>query len=257
MEIGMTGQTAICNLPAAPVRQEPSHRAEMVNQLLFGEGVEVLEESGEWLRVRSLFDGYEGWVTHHQVEHHAAPPDGSRFVASGLVNPVQAGETIMHVPMGAFLPGLNPEGSLWKTEYRFHGHYRDSGEEPSPELLAQHAAAWLHAPYLWGGKTFMGVDCSGFVQTLFKLQGIHLLRDARQQASQGTEVADFEEARFGDLAFYVNEKGNITHVGMLLGNGEIIHASGKVRIDPVSGAGIVHRESGKKTHQHYSVRRFL
>ena len=251
---------ALCNVPAAPVRIEPAHRTEMVNQLLFGETMEVLEEKEEWIRIRSLYDQYEGWLTYHLItaidESLAKKP--VQFVATGLVNPVTLPDQLINIPMGASLTGFDEETRLlWDEQYKYHGTYRDMNAPFDVEQMVRTAHTWLSAPYLWGGKTFMGVDCSGFVQTVFKAGGIVLPRDAWQQAEKGMEVNSLTEVKPGDLAFFQNEKQRVTHVGILLGSHEIIHASGRVRIDQIDHLGIMNRETRKRTHALHSIRRVV
>jgi hypothetical protein len=115
---------------------------------------------------------------------------------------------------------------------------------------------FLDTPYLWGGKSMFGIDCSGFVQQVFKMFGIPLLRDAYLQAEQGSLINTMEETRLGDLAFFHNEKGRITHVGIILENNQIVHASGKVRIDKFDAKGIINYETGERTHELHSMRRY-
>ena len=250
---------AICTVPAAPVRKEDSHRSEMVNQLLFGDTLEILEEKGEWFRIRSTYDQYEGWLTYHLVErvhgHNTAKPQA--YVATGLVNPVTLPDQLVNIPMGSSLTGFDEETRLlWKEEMRYHGSFRNASVKPDAEFLKRTAHVWIAAPYLWGGKTFMGVDCSGYVQTVFKVAGIALQRDASQQAEQGTMVS-LPEAKAGDLAFFHNEAGKVIHVGMVWNGHEIIHASGRVRIDLLDAEGILNRENNLRTHQLHSVRRYF
>lgn len=250
---------AICTVPAAPVRKEASHRVEMVNQLLFGETMEVLEEKDEWFRIRSLYDQYEGWLTYHlvtEIDEETALAE-TKYVATGLVNPITLPDQLINIPMGSILTGYDPETRLlWDEQYKYHGTLRDMTSLSDIELLLKTAHVWLNAPYLWGGKTFMGVDCSGFVQTVFKVMGIKLPRDAWQQAETGTAV-EFSSAQFGDLAFFNNEKGRVIHVGILLGSTSIVHASGKVRVDDLDSQGIRNRQTRKQTHTLHSVRRYF
>jgi hypothetical protein len=246
---------AICTVPAAPVRKEDAHRSEMVNQLLFGETMEVVEERGEWLRIRSLYDEYEGWLTHHLVtdaggEIAKAP---LAYVTEGLINTVRFKDQLMIVPMGSGLPAFSEQtGSFWNGE--FTGPYRRTSDSFETKDIIETAEEWLNVPYLWGGKTLMGVDCSGFVQTVFKLYGLQLKRDAYLQVEQGKSV-DRSDIATGDLAFFHNEKGRVTHVGIMINADQIIHASGKVRIDSLDEKGIWNREQGKRTHELHSVRR--
>jgi gamma-D-glutamyl-L-lysine dipeptidyl-peptidase len=251
---------AICTVAAAPVRKEDAHRSEMINQLLFGEPVQVLETKAEWVRIQSLYDGYEGWLTEHLItpvdEKTAAQP--CPFVATALVNPVTLPDELVNVPMGASLTGLDEETRLlWDDQHRYHGTYRDVTEPLDIDLLWRSVQAWINAPYLWGGRTFMGVDCSGFVQVVYKVLGIALKRDAYQQAEQGTVVNSLQEARVGDIAFFENKEGRVVHVGILLGEGQIAHASGKVRIDRIDEEGITNVTNGKRSHQMHSIRRFM
>lgn len=251
---------AICTVPAAPVRKEPSHRSEMTNQLLFGETLQVLEEKDEWFRVKAMYDDYEGWLTWHlitPVDKLIAEKD-HRYVTDVLTNPINFSDQLISVPMGSFLAGFDEDTRfLWDQRYEYYGSYQDTASGFDPDLLIRTIDTWLNAPYLWGGKTFMGVDCSGFVQTVYKLLGIKLKRDAYQQAEQGSVVENLSEAEEGDLAFFHNDSGRIIHVGILLEGAQIVHASGKVRIDPIDEMGIENREVGKRTHHLHSIRRVV
>lgn len=249
-------EVLICNVAAAPVRAEPAHRSEMSNQLLFGEAVEVKERKDEWLLVRSNYDDYEGWITEHLLEGFSGNWNGDS-IASELLNPVFINNKKINIPMGSFLPGYNfSTKKLWKDNFRYEGKLNDRSSFISIEHLESVAKEFLHTPYLWGGKTCMGIDCSGFAQTCYKMIGIKLPRDAWQQELQGEEVS-FPDVKKGDLAFFHNEKGRVTHVGLMLDAYKIIHASGKVRIDDVTEEGIIHSENGKKTHQLKSFNRYF
>jgi gamma-D-glutamyl-L-lysine dipeptidyl-peptidase len=251
---------AICTVAAAPVRKEDSHRSEMINQLLFGEPMLMLETKDEWIRIQSLYDNYEGWLTSHLVTpvEKKTVRTASPFVATALVNPVTLPDELLNVPMGASLTGLDEETRLlWDGQHRYHGTYRDVTEPLDIDLLWRSVQAWINAPYLWGGRTFMGVDCSGFVQVVYKVLGIALRRDAWQQAEQGEPVGSLHEARVGDIAFFYNREGRVIHVGILLGDGQIAHASGKVRIDRIDAEGITNVSTGMRSHQLHSIRRFI
>lgn len=251
---------AICTVAAAPVRKEPDHRSEMVNQLLFGETMQVMEEKSEWLRIKSLYDDYEGWLTHHLitgVEETVAFPE-INFYATGLINTLQFSNQFMNIPFGSSLPGLNEATKfLWNKNYQYKGVYRKTSEAFEKNFLFETVCSFLNAPYLWGGKTFMGLDCSGFVQTVYKVLGIKLKRDAYLQAKQGIEIENASVAKEGDLAFFENDHGKIIHTGIILKNNRVAHASGKVRIDTLDEIGIVNSETGKRTHQLHSIRRVI
>jgi len=248
----------ICVVSAAPIRNEPSHRSEMTSQLLFGEMAILLEEKEEWRKIKCLHDGYEGWLTHHlvtSIEETRATAPGA-FVTTGLLNPATLPDQLLNLPMGSSLTGMDEETRLlWDGKHKYHGTYRNTLLPYSEDLFWNTVQPWINAPYLWGGRTFMGVDCSGFVQVIFKVLGIPLLRDAYQQAGQGLPVTDLFVAQTGDVAFFENETGRITHVGIILNGDSIIHASGKVRVDALTEKGIFNKDLNKLTHKLHSIRR--
>lgn len=252
---------AVVNVPAAPVRRKPNHRKEMINQLLFGETVKVLKEKGDlWVKVQSIHDGYEGWLTNtllQEVDKEAAHTR-SAFVTTDLLSAVFIEGKKINIPVGSSLPYFeNGKGKLGKHDYTFNGFCRRRDDQnQEPDLIRQLTTAWLNAPYLWGGRMPLGVDCSGFVQVIYKLMGIDLPRDAWQQAQEGKPVKKFEDILSGDLAFF--DRGEeIVHTGILLGDEKIIHASGKVRIDRISRKGIINSDTGKRMLRLRAIRRIV
>ncbi len=252
---------AIVSVPAAPVRRKPDHRKEMVNQLLFGETVKVLKTRGNlWVKIKSLHDDYEGWLTNtllESIDEKEALTIG-KYATSDLLKAVTIGKKKLNVPIGSTLPCFeNGKGKFGNIEFNFSGNFFKCDEQaPSVELVKQLSEKWLNAPYLWGGRTPLGVDCSGFVQVIYKLMGIDLPRDTWQQAQVGKSVKKFGGVKTGDLAFFDN-KEDIVHVGILLGDGKIIHSSGKVRVDTITNKGIVNAETGKLTLRLKTVRRIF
>jgi len=253
---------AICRLAVAPLRASASDRAEIVSQLLFGDHVIVINQDGQWYKVRNVYDGYEGWVDFKQLaplsENQFEQLTESRYLAPAeLANVVMddAGSKYFLSP-GSPLP-LYKDGAcyLGDTKYRVMFHPREM--MPNPEQLINTALFFQNVPYLWGGKTLFGIDCSGFTQTVFRLHGIALLRDAWQQSEQGTAVDFLPEVKTGDVAFFDNAEGRIIHVGIMLSDSEIIHASGKVRIDRMDQEGIYNDELGRYTHKLRIIRRFF
>ncbi|MDQ0107299.1 cell wall-associated NlpC family hydrolase [Chitinophaga terrae (ex Kim and Jung 2007)] len=254
---------AIVTVPVAPMRASAAHRSEMVSQLLWGSCVEILSTTADgWAEIRNQYDNYTGWASLSHLETidtalYEAP--ASHFTPS-WANLVKMNGIPMHVPYGCPVKQYAGNTARW-------GDISVSFEEPLPGILSHQpvdatalkAAAFqfLNTAYLWGGASVFGVDCSGFTQHVFRLFGIPLLRDAYLQATQGQLVDFLQQARLGDLAFFDNEEGRITHVGILLSEQEIIHSAGKVRIDPIDNQGITNKDTGLRTHRLRIIKRFF
>lgn len=242
----------LCNLANIPLRFEPSDRSELVSQVLFGEHFEVLEKNQKWAKIKLAYDNYEGWIDIKQFvaiteEQFEQLSKDNIILSNDLIEYITSpNNLLMPIPLGSSLSFLNYEG-INIDNLSFEG-IKISGQKPKTEILNS-AYMYLHAPYLWGGKTPFGIDCSGFTQMVYKLNGYKLLRDASQQALQGEALSFIEESEPGDLAFFDNEEGNIIHVGIIMENNYIIHASGKVRIDRLDHLGIYNAELNKHTHK--------
>lgn len=247
----------IALLSVIPCRAASNDRSEIVTQLLFGEHYTVLEETPKWIRIKIQGDGYEGWICRKQFSvisesifnqlNTRRPSVCDDFIAN--VSPDNENHW---VTMGATLPLLtNGCVHLGNKEFLFSGKIA----QPDSKNIVSQAMRYLNTPYLWGGRSPFGIDCSGFVQVVFKLCGIQLPRDASQQAEIGADVSFIETAKPGDLAFFDNEEGHITHVGVVIDPNTIIHASGKVRIDTIDHQGIYNAETKKYSHQLRIIKR--
>lgn len=255
----------ICSVPAAPLRAEASHRSEMVSQLLFGEKVEIMREEGKWLFVVCAFDHYEGWINIGQIQKLSL----KEYNKATVLLSAQMGDRIFNESGSSFLSpgsslfGLKGKSFNWPKNdvFQFKGKKIDPASTVfTPELIRAYAQIFYGAPYLWGGRSIMGIDCSGFSQVVYKMLGLAIPRDASQQVQKGETIGFLQEAECGDLAFFDNEDGRINHVGILLDNNTIIHAtetSGGVVIDSIDNGGIVSRKLKKRTHNLRIIKRFL
>lgn len=237
----------IVNVAAAPLRKEPSDRSEMVSQALFGERLDVLDQNEKWAMVRMELDRYEGWIDRKQIATEIPTSNRSIIKQAFVTCKLRDGDSIT-LPAGAWIDASFENNTRNEANWSATAHDIETC-----------AMQFLHAPYLWGGRTMMGIDCSGFTQLVMRLNGIELPRDAYQQAECGETVSFLEETKTGDLAFFDNAEGRITHVGIILkdehGRGTVIHASGKVRIDLIDHQGIYNRDTGGYSHQLRIVKR--
>ncbi len=243
-------------IAVCPLRSEASHRSEMVSALLLGEAAEVLEKEKDFIKIRCLYDDYVGWAQASQlaeVNKNMAMIKPASFsfkrnttaLLNGIEVYVSVGTPVFEtIELGNYKIKYNEEETLL-FEPSF---FRD-------EVIKMAALLYENVPYLWGGKSSFGIDCSGFVQQVFKLFGKPLPRDAYQQAMGGEVVHFLEEGQCGDLAFFDNEEGRIVHVGILFGGNEIIHASGNVRVDTIDSFGIINRTTGQRTHKLRVIKR--
>ncbi|HSM62713.1 MAG TPA: C40 family peptidase [Gillisia sp.] len=248
-------QYGICNLSIVPVRIQPADASEMVTQVLYGEYFKILEERGKWSRIRIAFDSYEGWIDNLQYskieesvyfklssEPRKYSADLIEFLTDELGN-------LTSIPLGSLLNSNN----LLRNS--FDGSSISGIKEKNN--LVKTALLYLNSPYMWGGKTPFGIDCSGLTQMVYMLNGYSLLRDAAQQATQGEALSFIEESEPGDLAFFDNSEGKITHVGIIMHDNYVIHVNGKVRIDRIDHSGIFNMESKRHTHQLRVIKKII
>lgn len=254
----------IINLALAPLRADASDKSEMVSQLLFGEAVQILSQSPKWLKVKNAYDGYEGWISDKQVlflnpEDYNLSIGQPEYICTDISCIASSGADNYMLTMGAVFPFyLNKSFRLGQNLFNTHAQVVSTSEnKPTPEKIIHTAHNYLNAPYLWGGRSPFGIDCSGFTQMVFRFFGIKLYRDAYQQAEQGRLVEYIDQAQTGDLVFFDNENKKIIHVGIMMPEKKIIHASGKVRLDSIDHNGIFNKEAGNYSHKLRLIRRIL
>lgn len=254
----------VCRLSVVPVRKEPAQQSEQVTQLLFGEHYTVVENSagGKWIKIRSHFDAYEGWIDHrqHQTitrEYYNHINHAELKITTDITSTLLYNKSPQVVLIGSMIPISSSELFKMEEQFAFNGESKNVGQRREFDFLRTIALKYINSPYQWGGKSPFGIDCSGFTQMVFKICGYKISRDAGQQVKQGKAVASLSVCRQGDLAFFQDDEGKVSHTGILLAENKIIHASGRVRIDPVNEKGIMHAESKVFTHTLFAVRRIL
>lgn len=257
----------IADLSIIPMRREPAERSEMVSQILFGELYEILEEMEKWVYVRLLHDGYEGWIdrkmcVYVREEYLMAYRSNTQVLATEVFNIVakegEWGNKL--IVSGSVFPFYDAETNKMKVGddvYTLVSKVKKLHVQSLRDLLVSYALMYYNAPYLWGGRSPYGIDCSGLSQIVYRLGGVNLPRDASQQVMLGQDLSFVEEALPGDLAFFGDEAGNITHVGIIWEQNRIIHASGRVRVDRIDHQGIYNEELKRYTHNLKVIRRIL
>ncbi len=256
----MSNSFGLVILPVVPIRSEPADQSELVTQLLYGETVEILENTEKWLYVSLLSDGYKGWVDKKMILLNSVPDNcEKRVVTQALVACVEkVGAGIFYLPGGSLVSVSESRSvNVAGTEFIYPAGIFNLPEGTKQQIVVDLALRFLHAPYLWGGKSVLGIDCAALVQIVYLMIGIQLPRDAGDQLVFG-EVVDFiDEATAGDVAYFENSAGEIVHVGILISSSDIIHASGKVKVEKIDSNGIISSENGMYTHKLRVIKRLI
>ena len=243
----------ICNLSIVPVRIVDSDKSEMINQLIYGDIIEILEEKEKWVKIKSVFDNYIGWIDKKQyfkIEDNITLDLNKPVYSIDLVEFIENNNNeLVTIPIGSDISNIS------LMNHKFDG--KTISGKNNRNSIVNTALSFLNSPYLWGGKTPFGIDCSGFTQMVYKINGYKLYRDAKDQANQGETLSFIEESEAGDLAFFNNDQGDIIHVGIILQNNHIIHASGKVRIDRIDHSGIYNNELNRHTHSLRYIKKII
>ncbi len=249
----------ICENVFVPLRSGPTHKSEMLSQVLFGEKYLILDTSGSWIRIETLFDKYTGWIDLHHLQQTEDISDQKGNVLNrsllclrndGTKMILEAGCEIYNPDFknGTFTIGKN----IYTTSHELHENHITISES-----LTETGMKFINSPYIWGGRVPSGIDCSGFTQLVYKIHGIAIARDSWKQAEEGKSVDFINEAVPGDLVYFDNERGRISHTGMILSRGLAIHASGRVRIDSIDHQGIFKKEINGYSHKLRMIRRVL
>lgn len=242
---------AICLLPVIPMRNKKSDKSEMINQILFGETFKILQKNKNWSYIELQHDQYRGWIDNKQ--YHILNNNNRTF---NISNKKHANIKVNNIQQPLILGSLIPQEKIIKQQLKISENLHFCTMKPINTWFVKIAKKYLNTPYLWGGRTTLGIDCSGYTQMVYRFFNIQLPRDAYQQEKIGKTIEKINTIKLGDLAFFGTQK-SITHVGIVLGVNKIIHASGKVRIDILDSNGILNSESKKYTHQLKKVKRIL
>ena len=250
-------QYAVCIVPVAHVRLLGGRRSEMVNQLLFGESIKIHAIDSEgWMQVESCWDGYTGSCRSNQFLLLQEPLLESLEFTGDWVEEITVNQQKLMIPFGSNLSILKNNRDDCQVVY--NGNiYKAGNTKADAKIIKDLASIFLNTAYLWGGKSVFGIDCSGFVQSVFKMLNVSLPRDANAQVSKGEPVGFLQEVQCGDLAFFDDEDGRIIHVGIMLNDHEIIHSSGNVRIDVIDNEGIINSTTNKRTHRLRIIKRVI
>lgn len=248
----------ICENIYVPLRSGPSHKTEMLSQVLFGEKYQIIESVGSWLKVETVFDSYRGWIdTDHLL--HSPDDDEQGLVLTRPLLCFRNDDTRLVLEPGSEIYNPDFESKTFSVHGNIYRAADDFDERyiSTKDSIADTGLRFINSPYIWGGRVPSGIDCSGFTQLVYKLHGIAIPRDSGPQSDAGRPIDFIDSTEPGDLVFFDNERGSISHVGMILSRGLVIHASGRVRIDHIDHQGIFKPEKKGYSHKLRLIRRVL
>jgi len=254
-------QYVVSAVAVVPIRKEPIHSSEMVSQLLLGEAAEILAQEGVFYHIKCLFDGYEGWC--HKVQMKVVI-DSRALVANNLYSKERFSNVMVNnechiASIGTPLPLGKKQKWIGKElfSYKKSIAWDVTTAAFTAENIEMVTSKFLNTPYLWGGRSAYGIDCSGFVQQVLKFFGKSLPRDAYLQVKEGVVIGFLQEVKCGDIAFFDDAEGKIIHVGILLNDSTIIHAYDRVKVDLIDPLGIISAENKVRTHQLRVIKRMI
>lgn len=249
----------ICENVFVPLRSGPSHKSEMLSQILFGERYTILDQSARWLKIETLFDNYTGWIDMDHLQHTESKDNtkGNVLLKPLLCYRKDSSKLVLEPGCEIYSPDFRNKtftsgSATFSTTSDFDETYLNNTDS-----LPDTAMRFINSPYIWGGRIPSGIDCSGLTQLVYKLHKVTIPRDSWKQSEAGETISFIDESRPGDLVFFDNEKGKISHVGMIISKGLIIHASGRVRIDTIDHQGIYKQENGGYSHHLRTIKRII
>jgi hypothetical protein len=252
-------ETFICENVFVPLRSGPAHKSEMLSQVLFGEKYVIIDQAGKWIKIRTLFDSYEGWIDLDHLQQVPDKGDAKGFVLNKplLCNRDDKGKIVLEPGCEIYDPDFKLKTFTLAKSVFYSANDLNDTYITTTGNLTDTAMRFINSPYIWGGRIPSGIDCSGLTQLVYKIHGFCIPRDSGQQAEIGQTISFINEAKPGDLVFFDNERGSISHVGMILSSGLVIHASGRVRIDAIDHQGIFKPETGRYSHHLRLIKRVL
>jgi gamma-D-glutamyl-L-lysine dipeptidyl-peptidase len=249
----------ICENVFVPLRSGPTHKSEMLSQILFGEKYIILDQIGKWMKIESLFDNYTGWIDTDHLQHSESKDNARGNVLVKALLCYKNDKTKLILEPGCEIYNPDFKLSTFTAGSNVYSTSPDFNETfiSTTDSLADTAIKFINSPYIWGGRIPSGIDCSGLSQLVYKIHGITIPRDSWKQSEIGESISFFDLSKPGDLVFFDNEKGSISHVGLMISNELIIHASGRVRIDTIDHQGIFKQEVGKYSHHLRTIKRII